>query len=583
MRVLRGSSEPPVSDPGSTESLSFHEMTGLKRTIAPIKIAGIWMGSQDSLNSAEDVPMWERSRHRSASANLKVDDNQMPFGSSGLGPAGFGTKRTRNKRRNSSVSNIIAALESEISNWSNQESLLSRPRSKQDTSVGSIPALSFHDELRLADVMRIDDESSSMENLIEIQPSDVKYHEGSKREDFEHKKEDSEVEPEEDAFVVPKKEYLAFEDLFERLADDEEDNSSMISSIAGDFKSTDAHQEDHESSFNLVEEEKTDTAVALTSNLDTTLDTSAKRLRNRTIDFHDLAPNVWQFNGQVKKYVEKTYFMTSEETESHDKASDDSNSSEGAAEGLGHGLGIILDKLRKIETKLDEIKTYEQNIWYPEIEHDKVSMPNVGDTPTQIQDELGPFMKKEDKSCNTSFKESMTDPGSVVSSMTILVEDQDSNDYIQEIHHNLESLTDDDTDKDSREKAREVFDPFAGIVSDVSSEEDTEDTDEKRKARIEELSKKMILDDKSYLPPISLSYQDGLETVSEESDDQEKADALKMEASSVTTSVIKTSRSRRTRSASRDRSLAKIRYCWRCHQTGHESFDCEAELHPGNW
>ena len=39
----------------------------------------------------------------------------------------------------------------------------------------------------------------------------------------------------------------------------------------------------------------------------------------------------------------------------------------------------------------------------------------------------------------------------------------------------------------------------------------------------------------------------------------------------------------RTRSASRERNLVKIKFCWRCHQTGHESFDCTAELQPANW
>jgi hypothetical protein len=29
-------------------------------------------------------------------------------------------------------------------------------------------------------------------------------------------------------------------------------------------------------------------------------------------------------------------------------------------EGLGHGLGLIIDKLKNIETKLDELKTIDQ-------------------------------------------------------------------------------------------------------------------------------------------------------------------------------------------------------------------------------
>ena len=58
LRAFRGTSEPPVSDGGlsscgSTDSLSYHENSGLKKTGFPIKIAGIAMGSQDSLNSAD--------------------------------------------------------------------------------------------------------------------------------------------------------------------------------------------------------------------------------------------------------------------------------------------------------------------------------------------------------------------------------------------------------------------------------------------------------------------------------------------------------------------------------------------------
>ena len=39
----------------------------------------------------------------------------------------------------------------------------------------------------------------------------------------------------------------------------------------------------------------------------------------------------------------------------------------------------------------------------------------------------------------------------------------------------------------------------------------------------------------------------------------------------------------RTRSASRERTLGKIKYCWRCHQAGHESYECTVELNPAAW
>jgi hypothetical protein len=39
----------------------------------------------------------------------------------------------------------------------------------------------------------------------------------------------------------------------------------------------------------------------------------------------------------------------------------------------------------------------------------------------------------------------------------------------------------------------------------------------------------------------------------------------------------------RTRSASRDRTLGKIKYCWRCHHAGHESYECTVQLNPAAW
>jgi hypothetical protein len=36
------------------------------------------------------------------------------------------------------------------------------------------------------------------------------------------------------------------------------------------------------------------------------------------------------------------------------------SSSSDVDDGLGHGLGLIIDKLKNIETKLDELKTIDQ-------------------------------------------------------------------------------------------------------------------------------------------------------------------------------------------------------------------------------
>ena len=61
----------------------------------------------------------------------------------------------------------------------------------------------------------------------------------------------------------------------------------------------------------------------------------------------------------------------------------------------------------------------------------------------------------------------------------------------------------------------------------------------------------------------------------------ERQGASHRESSSTTNSSSK--RPLRTRSASRERTLGKIKYCWRCHQAGHESYECTVELNPAAW
>ena len=133
-----------------------------------------------------------------------------------------------------------------------------------------------------------------------------------------------------------------------------------------------------------------------------------KRLRNQTIDYHDLSPRAW--NGTVAHLVQKDYSggggaakevcpsSSSGAAAANHSDSEQQGSSSDGEEGLGQGLGIILDKLKNIETKLDEIKELEeQNICVATIGHaaaaDDVSkvpgiLPEVGVTPTCSESSL---------------------------------------------------------------------------------------------------------------------------------------------------------------------------------------------------
>ena len=67
-----------------------------------------------------------------------------------------------------------------------------------------------------------------------------------------------------------------------------------------------------------------------------------------------------------------------------------------------------------------------------------------------------------------------------------------------------------------------------------------------------------------------------IDTLSERSEDEtEKVERQPVQRSRRT--------SGRKRSMSRERSVAKIRYCWRCHKAGHENWQCREEVQPGGW
>ena len=115
-----------------------------------------------------------------------------------------------------------------------------------------------------------------------------------------------------------------------------------------------------------------------------------KRLRNQTIDYHDLSPLAW--NGTVA-HVDHG---GGKGIHSHSAKPSDSEQQVGdGEEGLGQGLGIILDKLKNIETKLDEIKELEeQNICVAttgqaadDVSKNPGMLPELGYTPTCSESE----------------------------------------------------------------------------------------------------------------------------------------------------------------------------------------------------
>ena len=112
-------------------------------------------------------------------------------------------------------------------------------------------------------------------------------------------------------------------------------------------------------------------------------------------------------------------------------------------------------------------------------------------------------------------------------------------------------------------------------ISDLESS-DEEDVAE-RSRRIEQMAAAMsLMNSESSTRRAELNMD--IDTLSERSEDEsEKTEEARQPRT----------RSRRpsgrVRSISRERSVAKIRYCWRCHRAGHENWQCREEVQPGGW
>ncbi len=705
MRSFRGNSLPPVSSDDS-DGGDFHEMSGLRRTLCPIRIAGIAVGSQGSLDSCgEETKFWGSSLRRKKQRNYRLQhlktghhqEEHTPFGSTATPMTRYRCRSDGRSglegRRVSSVSSIATFFEggcgssSDASEYCSSSSELNNvnfkttnsfeecsflgARESEVTALKSESAFSTSIQVLTQDHKQsssatrdkstvnnlelsgqkesisstaeqliqeekdnvftscnensthcIADGTSSRGNkltgnastltadcellrsitpgdIIEIEPNVVRYHDGAapttlrqpQKQDGRHSRTEAEKDPQNDteARVCSEGEALVFEDLFERLtmetevsiAEKEESvrREPFPRPPAAKEESLESKSYEHKvgqllfdsvaddpSTAGTVEKEECEeygdgsrespgeesVKEALDDNRITKA--SSKRRRNLTIDYHDLSPTVWSWNGQVAKYVQKTYLPNDDLASTHNSNVESTTNNVETAEEeqgvLGHGLGIILDKLRNIETKLDEIKSMEeQHLWRPS---EMTTTPYV-DKGEKLEK---PEDVKEDEPAHPVKDEDTEDEDGDV---TLLVENPDEDDEHQS----------DSTD--------------AGVVEiiEVSSADDGGDEDDKDEEqslltasqanRIEELAKQM-------LQSKHLTLGDGLDTLSErsETDEADEYEDRSLHRRSC-------SSKRRTRSTSRDRCLAKIKYCWRCHHTGHESFDCTEEVRPANW
>ncbi|CAB4066756.1 unnamed protein product [Lepeophtheirus salmonis] len=355
-----------------------------------------------------------------------------------------------------------------------------------------------------------------------------------------------------------------------------------------------------------------------------------KRKRNRTIEVDS-----WQ--GTVCQYTQRTYLQEEKTTKVEEKTQNTetySSKVKNVEQDLEQGLEIIIDRLRNIETKLDELKTMETShtLMNPsatrknedvhveeEVCIEEKKSPGLNDQSDITNEEDSSMLHYAINCQNEEFLEENKVPENEIQGEEDEEDDDDTlkDEYINDNASILSERTeiiciDDDITGDEmdipddyrisspavsvncsvgRHRSRNLEIISLSSVDDdcngpmfTETEEETEDEEDiLRKQRIEKLAQQLLEEnlvhhnenDRVERP----SYMKlDLDTVSERSEDDTDFDSRKSPESKK-----KNLPTRRTRSESRERTLHRIKYCWRCHNTGHESFDCRIEPQPGSW
>jgi len=319
-----------------------------------------------------------------------------------------------------------------------------------------------------------------------------------------------------------------------------------------------------------------------------------KRKRNRTIDYHNLPSLFWE--GAVKDYHEKQFSEsepTGVEVQTDEKPEDKSG-----IDIAKDGLSLILQRLKGIESKLDSLKETETTI--TSVRHDarRCSLPgrfsNLDNLPNELlqlddnNDDRTPTPTRENvitddkKQINHESNTNLNESNSNCSTPTFMEikpktkgcgYESDSTVYQES---DCEIIID---EKSENEEAREdtwTYKPFNLNISEISDLESEDEDPEERNRRIEKLAAAMTLEHNKPMGFQRDKLNMEIDTLSERSEEEGDREEQKPRQRSRRPSG-------RKRSMSRDRNVAKLRYCWRCHHAGHENWQCREDVQPGGW
>jgi len=371
---------------------------------------------------------------------------------------------------------------------------------------------------------------------------------------------------------------------------------------------------------------------------------SEKRLRNRTIDLHDLPSLFWE--GTVKDYHERQYGMSetavvSEQQVSSTNHTERQEDQDHRVEIAKDGLGLILKRLQNIELKLDELKTIETSILVHDVAAPSKSQLNIegrrhsfpgrfsslGDsihlgnlstismdntnqhdydltrTPTG-ENLLDQEDMKSPEPCSppetptpVTAQPALANVNSSAEAADLYLSDGKSSGCStptlldrkpQEVGYesddtmchdsDCEGVIDDKSDEDSN-LARWSYKPFGLNISELSDFSSEDEDTESRQQRIENLAS--ALGDRQEVQLVTVpQYRRSelnmdIDTLSERSEEEDEERQRRPQQPRR--------QSARKRSMSRERNVAKLRYCWRCHHAGHENWQCQEDVQPGGW